>query len=536
MWQTTQGLRPRHHPWRMAVLASTLSLLLLIPGSLGLALVQAREAERQALAARSERFLLRVEQVFGQLRQVLERLEQQPLRKCDPAMQALLAQIDIEHRFVQEVIFTEGKNRCSSRPQQRSPQPRRAADVQLPPYRYWLDTAHEPEGDRAALVLARGPFHVFTSRAHLRDMIDLSDGSSLYLLPRGGTQALPILGAEQAPPQARASADGAAHSDLNVLDGRMLYRMSGMDPAYELALVAPGTHLYQRTRRAWLIWLPGSLALALLVGLLTYLQRRHVQSPQKRLQTALDRRELQVRYQPIVDLASRRCIGAEALIRWCRPDGSLISPELFIPLAESTGQIRQITDFLLQQVLEQLSELLREHPAFYISINLAACDVSVPRVGDLTERLLAQHRIAPGQIAFEITERGLVDLGTARDHLAELRARGHRVLIDDFGTGYANLAYLQELPVDGLKIDRAFVTHLSVAAGSCGVASHIIRMARDLQIKVIAEGIEHEEQAHLLHLEGADCGQGWLFAPPLGATQLHELIRQGCNTTLTRVA
>lgn len=220
-------------------------------------------------------------------------------------------------------------------------------------------------------------------------------------------------------------------------------------------------------------------------------------------------------------------MGGEALVRWRRPDGSLTSPDLFIPLAENTGQIRQITDFVLQQLLEQLGPLLRANPQLYISVNLAACDVMAPRIGKVTARLLAQHKVSPHQIAFEVTERGLIDVVVARNHLQALRDVGHQVLIDDFGTGYCSLAYLQTLPVDCLKIDKAFIDALGHDAASSGVAPHIIRMAHALQLRVIAEGIEYEAQAVLLSSEGVSYGQGWLFARPLSALKFSELVTGG---------
>jgi sensor c-di-GMP phosphodiesterase-like protein len=236
---------------------------------------------------------------------------------------------------------------------------------------------------------------------------------------------------------------------------------------------------------------------------------------------------LQVLYQPIFDLDSRNCVGAEALLRWRRPDGTLTSPDLFIPMAENTGQIRQMTDFVLQRLLEQLGQLLRTNPQLYISVNLAACDVMVPRIGQVMARLLTLHRVAAKQIAFEVTERGLIDVVVARENLQALRDVGHQVLIDDFGTGYCSLAYLQTLPVDCLKIDKAFIDALGHDAASSGVAPHIIHMAHALQLKVIAEGIEHESQVAFLSSEGVKFGQGWLFAHALSAVQFIELITRG---------
>jgi sensor c-di-GMP phosphodiesterase-like protein len=298
-------------------------------------------------------------------------------------------------------------------------------------------------------------------------------------------------------------------------------------PDYQLVLIAPRTSLLPKMNAALWALFPGSLVLAGFVGWMVLLLVRERRSLSAELQGALRRGELKVLYQPIFDLNSRRCVGAEALVRWRRPDGTLTSPDLFIPMAENTGQIREITDFVLQQLLEHLGQLLRANPHIYISVNLAACDVMVPRIGRVVARLLAQHRVAAHQIAFEVTERGLIDVVVARDNLQALRDVGHQVLIDDFGTGYCSLAYLQTLPVDCLKIDKAFIDALGHDAASSGVAPHIIRMAHALQLRVIAEGIELEAQALLLTSEGVHYGQGWLFAHPLNARQFVELVTRG---------
>ena len=134
---------------------------------------------------------------------------------------------------------------------------------------------------------------------------------------------------------------------------------------------------------------------------------------------------------------------------------------------------------------------------------------------------------APRRLFDAVTERGLIDVVVARDNLQALRAVGHQVLIDDFGTGYCSLAYLQTLPVDCLKIDKSFIDALGHDAASSGVAPHIIRMAHDLHLRVIAEGIECEDQAVLLNSEGVNYGQGWLFAHPLNARQFIELVIRG---------
>ncbi|WP_349573452.1 EAL domain-containing protein [Azotobacter salinestris] len=516
-----QLYRAIYRPWPMALLTTLAGALLFVLLGLGLALSQAREAQRGDLASHGDRILGRLEQVLDQLHQGLATLELQPLRRCDPALVDSLRQVSFDHRFIHEASFVADGQRCSSRPRHASPEPSRPADFRSQGQDYWLTATNNPGDTLASLVVAHGPFRVSSLRSHLLDAIDSSDGLGVYLIPRGSSQALPLLAATRPLTILPGAADSTS---LQLLDGQPFYSLPSDNPDYRLALLAPRARLLERIRAYWERLLPVSLLLALLGGGITFWLVRRRLSLRGELQGALRRQELKVYYQPIFDLASRRCIGAEALMRWQRPDGSLTSPEQFIPLAESTGQIRAITDFLLKEVLEQLGELLRRHPELYISINLSACDVSVPRIGPLTERLLARHGVRPEQIAFEVTERGLIDVQAASRNLAELRARGHRVLIDDFGTGYSSLAYLQMLPVDCLKIDKAFVDALGVDAASSGVAPHIVRMARALHLKVIAEGIEREDQARLLGSEGADYGQGWLFARPLSAHAFRALI------------
>lgn len=514
-----------YRPWLLAMLAAVLSAALLLMASLSVALHQVQQRESEQMNAQGERFLERLEQLFGQLREGLDELEGQPLRGCSSEMIATLQQVSFSYRFVYEAVYIDDTQSCSNRPR-KGLVAARPPDITGPTYSYWLNTSTEPNENRAALMLGRGNFRVATSRGHLTDMVDLPPGSSLLVVLDQGTRAIPVLGPAQPWPPTQPWP--AANSDaLQVTQDRLIYQMPTNNPEYQLVLIAPRTSLQVGMSGAWRWLLPISLLLAILIGWLVLQLARQRQSLGGELQGALRRGELQVLYQPIFDLRNRQCVGAEALLRWRRPDGTLTSPDLFIPLAENTGQIRQITDFVLQRLLEQLGQLLRSNPQLYISVNLAACDVMVPRVGQVMARLLALHRVAARQIAFEVTERGLIDVDIARDNLQALRDVGHQVLIDDFGTGYCSLAYLQTLPVDCLKIDKAFIDALGHDAASSGVAPHIIRMAHALELKVIAEGIEYESQASLLSSEGVNFGQGWLFAHALSAVQFTELITRG---------
>lgn len=515
-----------YKPWLLATLAATASAALLLLASLGVAMHQLQESESAQMNAKGERFLERLEQIFGQLRQGVDQLQAQPLRGCSAEMNAALQQVAYNNRFVFEAAYVDGSQACSNRTGERALDILPPPDIQGPTYSYWLNTTTEPDDNRAALVLGRGHFRVSTSRGHLTDVVDLPPDGSLLVVLDKGTRAVPVLGPDQPWPP---SSDWPPANDQALVEipDRLLYRMPTKSPDYQLVLITSRASLPLKINGVLWLLVPGSLLLAWCIGWLVLQLVRQSRSMSAELQGALRRGELQVLYQPIFELTSRRCVGAEALVRWRRSDGTLTSPDLFIPLAEMTGQIRQITDFVLQRVLEQLGQVLRANPQLYISVNLAACDVMVPRIGLVAARLLEIHHVAASQIAFEVTERGLIDVVVARDNLQALRAVGHQVLIDDFGTGYCSLAYLQTLPVDCLKIDKAFIDALGHDAASSGVAPHIIRMAHALQLRVIAEGIEFEDQALLLNSEGVNYGQGWLFAHPLNARQFVELITRG---------
>ncbi|MGO4001767.1 MULTISPECIES: EAL domain-containing protein [Pseudomonas] len=513
-----------YRPWTLAIVAAALSAVLLLAGSLGVALRQVQQRESEQMNSQGERFLERLEQLFGQLREGLDDLEAQPLRGCDMKMFSTLQQVSFSYRFVYEAAYIDKTQFCSNRPHQEALSAIRPPDIKGPTYSYWLNTSTEPDENRAALMLGRGNFRVATSRGHLTDMVDLTPGSSLLVILDHGTRAIPVLGAPQAWPPSEPWSPFSSEP-LQITQNRLIYRMPTNNPEYQLVLISPRTAMHLPTLWWWLV--PASLVLGLSIGALVFLLARQRQSMGGELQGALKRGELQVLYQPIFDLRDRQCVGAEALLRWRRPDGTLTSPDLFIPMAEDSGQIRQITDFVLQRLLEQLGQLLRANPHLYVSVNLAACDVMVPRIGEVMARLLDLHRVEARQIAFEVTERGLIDVVVARENLQALRDAGHQVLIDDFGTGYCSLAYLQTLPVDCLKIDKAFIDALGHDAASSGVAPHIIRMAHALDLKVIAEGIEYEAQAMYLSSEGVNYGQGWLFAHALSAMQLIELVTRG---------
>ncbi len=233
----------------------------------------------------------------------------------------------------------------------------------------------------------------------------------------------------------------------------------------------------------------GVLLAAIGAGLVIWLSRRRL-SLRGELATAIRRRELYLHYQPIIELDTGICVGAEALVRWQRPDGTQVRPDLFIPLAEEAGMIAAVTDLVIENVVRDMRELLVADRSAHIAINLAAEDISSGRALKMISKHMAGSGILPQQIWMEATERGFLDLDRARTMLAQARRAGHSVAIDDFGVGFSSLQYLEQLPLDALKIDKSFIDAIGTESATSPVTPHIIDMAKELGLWVVAEGVE----------------------------------------------
>lgn len=240
------------------------------------------------------------------------------------------------------------------------------------------------------------------------------------------------------------------------------------------------------------------------------------------LQAAFERDEFFVEYQPIIDLRDGRCVGAEALARWRNGNGALISPSVFIPLAEANGMIQRITSKVMEIVVRDAGGMLRGNPRLHISINLSSDDLHAGGVDTRMTDLVRQAGMRPGSLVLEITERGLIAPEKARGALLAVRAGGFRVAIDDFGTGHSSLSYLATYELDFLKIDKMFVDTLGTDAPTSLVTFHIIELARSLGLQMVAEGVETEAQRNILQARGVQYAQGWLFGRPMSIQKLRE--------------
>ncbi len=239
------------------------------------------------------------------------------------------------------------------------------------------------------------------------------------------------------------------------------------------------------------------------------------------LRRAVERAELRVHYQPIVEASNGEVLGFEALVRWEHPERGLVPPLEFIPLAEETGLINDIGQWVLTEACRQLQEWrLRfpERPDLYMSINLSARQFLQPDLVERIEAAIAAAGVEPRYIALEITESVLLhNPETANKTLLELKARGLHLYVDDFGTGYSSLSYLQNFPFDALKIDRAFVSRLTPGIEEAEMVSAIIAIARNFNMSVIAEGVENVGQLERLIALGCRKIQGYHFSQPLPA-------------------
>ncbi|HZF79593.1 MAG TPA: sensor domain-containing phosphodiesterase [Rubrivivax sp.] len=258
---------------------------------------------------------------------------------------------------------------------------------------------------------------------------------------------------------------------------------------------------------------------------------RHGDEAQKRafsilsqLPAALDRDDrVSLHYQPRIDLATGRCIGAEALIRWSDPTMGAVSPGEFIPLAEKTALIARVTRWTMAHAVKQAAAWQRAGHGLTVSINVSAVDLDEEGFADDVCAVLQRHGVDPRQIELEFTESALGrNDQRLSEHFARLRALGLQIAIDDFGTGFSNFNYLKQIPATALKIDQSFIRSVLTDDRDRAIVPSMIRLGHDLGFRVVAEGIETQAACELVRRWGCDEGQGYWIARPMPAVQFDE--------------
>lgn len=331
--------------------------------------------------------------------------------------------------------------------------------------------------------------------------------------------------------------DPAARQRLQkVMDALMQLGSGGTDATPEVAagvafypsdsLVAEELLRFSSLAAARARYTNSTSVLSFQAGMKKLLMRSHVLEVE--IAKALDRNELTMLYQPKVDLASGKVLGAEALMRWTHPEWGAVPPSEFIPIAERSSLIQRVFDFSLRVSLENVRRWidLGIAPAV-ISVNVSAANLRREDFPRRVKRMMAEIPIAPVELELEVTETLLLDdedLFAAR--MRQLKAIGVRLAIDDFGTRYTGFNLLKRLPLDTMKIDRCFISGIHQSADMRMLCSTIIAMARHMKLRTVAEGIEEPEELDVMQQIGCDAAQGYLIQRPVSAEEFTTFLRE----------
>lgn len=472
--------------------------------------VQDRQERLDGIA---ELLLQREEQSMRQATDALMQLAKTQLQPCSPEHIQLMRHLTVEAAPLDEIAYVgDDEIQCSSWGDIQGEVPPQTADFTTPEG-LSVFTGIRPviSGAGPALALRYGAYSALISLQHFVDVI-VEPNIQLGLAIKGGDVVV------------RTDAENA-----NALMQVLWSSGKETTPGYLTAIHTQGGWLSVAISRGGGLWqylkeeyddvLPGVALVGLVIFLLVLPPSLKRLSPLAELRAAIRRKEFEVHYQPIVDVRSGACIGAEALLRWPRGHNQWIRPDVFIPIAEESGLIRPITDQLVRMVVEEMHAMLAANPAMHISLNLYSDDIRTGRVLTVLEKELTARGVSPRQIWLEVTERGFMDIHSARMTLEQARKRGYQVAIDDFGTGYSSLQYLQGLPLDILKIDKSFVAPIGKGAVSSQVIYHIIEMGKSLNLTLVAEGVETREQADYLAGLGVFQIQGWFYAKAMPAEE-----------------
>lgn len=252
------------------------------------------------------------------------------------------------------------------------------------------------------------------------------------------------------------------------------------------------------------------------------------------LRYALERKQLSLNYQPQISLQTGAITGAEALVRWHHPEKGLIPPSQFVPIAEKSGMIVQISEWVLRTACSQAKKWQQlGHRSFMIAVNLTGLHFSQKNLGDRLIDILRETGLEPSSLDIELTESILMkDAPTAISMLNELKGLGIQISIDDFGTGYSSLSYLKRFPFDILKIDQSFIRNCPVDLKNAAITTAIIEIAHNLDLQVIAEGVEHQNELAFLSKNRCDGIQGYLFSRPIPADDFESLLSSGKSLSL----
>ncbi len=502
----------------LAAFAGAIGLFLQIVWLLWQESVSAEEARVAALARQLGE---RAEQIIVEARDMLDRFNNSDYERCSPAHIEAMHQAAIDRPHIRAIGYWRAAERVCGVGfiQAVELKPSRADRIYDSGVIAWWPSAQTDIGGVQLFLMRYGDHDIaLDPRMLLQAPAEEGRQAGLWVedLPMANTGSLAEI------PSPREVPEGLT---LDSSNSRVVSRFT-LGEIFPMDIVAVET-----IERFWRRYLP-ALAIAAGIGLalgavwiwLVMRYSRHRMSLAKELRDALARGRITAHYQPIIELRTGRCVGAEALARWTRADGDMVRPDVFIPLAEQHGLVPEITMAVLSTTLRDLGDVLQDHPLLKININLAPEDLSDESFKKRLRHLLANASVAPQCIKLEITERAMVNSDRSRQQISELRERGHEIAVDDFGTGYSSLAYLQTFELDTLKIDKTFVDAIGTEAVTHHVVGHVIDMARSLRLDTVAEGIESEHQAQWLIAQGVAYGQGYHYSRPIPAQPFRSFL------------
>lgn len=477
----------------------------------------------------SRRALVRAELVTAEAEAALRTLASDASTPCTPGHLQAMRRVEEQYRYIRNVAWADGERiQCSSS--------RDLAGSALPAAQWtyndgfsaWSTEVGKRGNEMRMLNIRYGNHIVVVDPRFYLDIVPLNDTIELALLE---------------------SLDGAivtrwSHADAALMRAALFrapatsffdqrYYVVDRSQRYPLAVVAyePADRVRpDLAAQIKLLVVPALLASALATWLVRR-WRRKLRTPRHALLEGIRQRQFAAWFQPLVDLRTGRCVGAEALVRWTLADGTVVAPDTFISMAESLGLIQPITDLVIQSVFSGAGPLLARRRDLHISINVTRDDLVSSRFLHTLKACSARFDVRADQIWFECIERAFIDAQLLGPVLQSYRDAGHKVFIDDFGTGYSSLAYLHALPVDGIKIDQSFVNALTSGSEVNAIVPHIIGIAHELKLAMVAEGVESEAQAVYLREHGVEFAQGWLYAKAMPATEFIHWIEENAVKT-----
>ncbi|EFQ0565592.1 cyclic-guanylate-specific phosphodiesterase PdeB, partial [Shigella flexneri] len=414
-----------------------LSVLLPVGLSIWLAHQQVETSFIEELDTYSSHVAIRANKVATQGKDALQELERWQGAACSEAHLMEMRRVSYSYRYIQEVVYIDNNvPQCSSLEHESPPDTfPELGKISKDGYRVWL-TSHNDLGIiRYMVAMGTAHYVVMIDPASFIDVIPYSSwqidaaiigNAHNVVITSSDEIAQGIITRLQKTPGEHIENNGIIYDILPFLEMNI-----------SIITWASTKMLQKGWHRQVFIWLPLGLVIGLLAAMFVLRILRRIQSPHHRLQDAIENRDICVHYQPIVSLANGKIVGAEALARWPQTDGSWLSPDSFIPLAQQTGLSEPLTLLIIRSVFEDMGDCLRQHPQQHISINLESTVLTSEKIPQLLREMINHYQVNPRQIALELTEREFADPKTSAPIISRYREAGHEIYLDDFGTGYS---------------------------------------------------------------------------------------------------